>query len=228
MEASKYAREYECDFTATFEGAYYAKEVQRIIAEKRVRQVLHDPAADVYAAWDMGIDDSTAIWTFQCISREWRFLHYKCDSDLDLSQYISWCKGLPYKIDMHYLPHDAKVREYTSGKSRQLYMEERDLRTYVVKKHAVEDRIAAVRMTLPRCFFNQGTTEPGLSALRMYRTVKKEREQVLSLKPLHDWASHGADAFGIGVMGVDEDYGHLYKPSDPKKPINRSSEGSYA
>jgi hypothetical protein len=38
----------------------------------------------------------------------------------------------------------------------------------------------------------------------MYRAEYDEKNKTLRSRPLHDWASHGADAFGYGVMGGNE------------------------
>lgn len=227
MGEAKYAREFECDFQATFEGAYYGREIRQAIGENRVGAYNYDPAADVYACWDIGIDDPMAVWTFQCINRSWVWLDYHESSDIGISGFISWIKSLKYKIDLHYLPHDAKARDPSDTKTRQHFMEDRGLKTQIVKKHAPEEGIQAVRLILPRCYFNFAGTQRGVSALRMYRTKFDEKNQTLQIKPLHDWASHGADAFRCGVMGIDEEYLLSYQQSDWNKPINRPWEGSY-
>jgi phage terminase large subunit len=227
MDEAKYAREYECDFMATFEGAYYAENVRKCLAEGRFRAVPYDPAADVYAAWDLGMDDATSIWIFQVTHSEWRFLDYMQDEGKGLDHYINWIKKLPYAVDMNFLPHDAKVRELTNaGKSRQLFLEDRHLKTMIVKKHAPEERIAAVRMLFPRMYFDN-KVQQGLNALRMYKAQYNERTQVMSYKPLHDKMSHAADALGYGVMGMNEEFGVQFAKTDWKKPITRDSAGSY-
>lgn len=228
MEESKYAREYECDFMATFEGAYYANNVRQCLAEGRFRSFSYDPAADVYAAWDLGMDDATSIWTFQVTHNEWRWLDYMQDESKGLDHYVNWIKKLPYNVDLHFLPHDAKVRELTgNGKSRQLFLEDRKLKTTIVKKHSPEERIAAVRLAFPRMYFNTNTQQ-GLNSIRMYQAQFNDKNQVMSYKPLHNKHSHAADSLGYGVMGMDEEFGVVFQKSDWKKSMTRSSEGSYA
>jgi phage terminase large subunit len=227
LDSAKYAREYECDFTASFEGAYYAKQVQDAVAQGRVTKIAYDPALDVYSCWDLGIDDATAIWTFQIVNREWRWLEYTEGNNKDLGHWISWIKQRPYPVDLNFLPHDAKVREHSNLKSRQSFIEDRGLKTTVVKKHLVQDGVQAVRMILPRSWFNDKGTLRGLAAVRMYRANFNEKTEALALRPLHDKNSHAADAMRTGVMGVDEEFMTKYSASDWKKPIQRPSEGSY-
>lgn len=227
MGESKYAREYECDFSASFEGAYYLKELMKSAQAGRIRKVLYDPAADVYSCWDLGIADAMSRWDFQIINDEWHWLYYYENTGLNISHYIDELKARPYKVDTHFLPHDAAARELQTGKSRQQFMEERGLKTVIVPRHSVEDGINAVRMILARSFFDEEGTKTGLNSLRMYRSDYKEKLRVLSAKPVHDWASHGADSFRTGVMGIDEIALKVLKRSDWSKPVHRQSAGTY-
>jgi hypothetical protein len=43
-------------------------------------------------------------------------------------------------------------------------------------------------------------------ALKSYTKKYDEDRKVYLSKPQHDWASHPADAFGIGVVGYREEY----------------------
>lgn len=228
MGESKYAREYECDFSASFEGSYFLKDLMKAGANGRIRKVLHDPAADVYSCWDLGIADAMARWDFQVINDEWHWLYYYENTGLALSHYIDELKSRPYKVNTHLLPHDAAARELQTGKSRQQYMEERGLNTWIVERHKIEDGINAVRMILARSYFDEEGTKAGLNALRMYRSDYKEKLRVLSPKPVHDWASHAADSIRTGIMGLDELALKIMRKSDWKKPIARNSAGTYA
>ena len=77
------------------------------------------PRLKVWTAFDLGIDDSTAIWCCQ-ISRggEWRLIDYIEDSGAGLDHYVRLLQQRPYVYERHLLPHDAEVRELGSGKSR--------------------------------------------------------------------------------------------------------------
>lgn len=227
MGESKYAREYECDFSASFEGAYYLKDLMKAANAGRIRKVLYDPAADVHSCWDLGIADAMSRWDFQVINDEWHWLYYYENSGMDIGHYINELKSRPYKVDLHFLPHDAAARELQTGKSRQQFMEERGLRTVIVPRHSIEDGINASRMIIARSYFDEDGTREGLNSLRMYKAEYKEKLRVLSSKPVHDWASHGADSFRTGVMGIDEIALKVLKRSDWTKPVSRASIGTY-
>ena len=70
--------------------------------------------------------------------------------------------------------------------------------------HRVEDGINAVRLMLPRCWFDQARCARGVEALRLYRTEYDARLQALRPNPVHDWTSHAADAFRYLAMTLDQ------------------------
>jgi phage terminase large subunit len=161
-------------------------------------------SADVFACWDLGIADSTAIWVWQIIGREWHWLDYYEASSQALDHYVDWVKARGYTIHEHLLPHDAEARELQTGKSRKQFLEERGLNVRIVPRHEVMDGIDAARVRFNRFWFDADKCALGLDRLRMYRAEYDTKNEVLRPRPLHDSASHGADAFRYGVMGADD------------------------
>lgn len=210
MTAEAYAQEYECSFDAAIKGAYYGKEVAQAEADNRITSVPHDRNADVYAAWDLGIGDMMAIWVFQIVGQEWHFLRYYENNGFGLDHYVDWIKDLPYRVDEHFVPHDGAARELQTGKSRIEFLEGRGFKmggadeNRCVPRHNVEDGISAARLRFNRMYFDAEKCARGIDCLRMYRSEFDEKNQTLKPRPLHDWASHGADAFRCAVMGAQE------------------------
>lgn len=204
MTAEQYAQEYECSFQAAIVGAYYGREMEAAEADGRVGKVPHERSADVFASWDLGISDSMSIWIGQMVGREWHWINYYENSGFALDHYIDWIKSLPYKVHMHYLPHDGEARELQTGKSRREFLEEREFNVTIVPRHEPMDGIDAARLRFNRMWFDADKCARGIDCLRMYRSEFDDKNQVLKARPLHDWASHGADAFRCGVMGAEE------------------------
>jgi phage terminase large subunit len=211
LTTEQYAQEMLCSFDAAIVGAYYGREMTQAEADKRIGRVPHDRAADVFASWDLGIGDTTAIWIGQIVGREWHWINYYENSGHALDHYVDWIKALPYKVHQHYLPHDGEARELQTGKSRRQFLEERELKVKVVPRHEPMDGIDAARLRFNRFWFDADKCARGIDCLRMYRSEFDDKNQVLRPRPLHDWASHGADAFRCGVMGAEES-----KPEMPK------------
>jgi phage terminase large subunit len=110
----------------------------------------------------------------------------------------------PYVYAGHIVPHDAQARELGTGKSRLEVLESLGMRNLALAPiHRIEDGINAVRMLLPKCWFDAKKCARGIDALRLYRADYDDKLQALRPHPVHDWASHGADAFRYLAMTLD-------------------------
>jgi phage terminase large subunit len=68
----------------------------------------------------------------------------------------------------------------------------------------VDDGINATRVKFNRFWFDRDNCGTGVDTIRMYRAEYDDKNRTLKQRPLHDWASHGADALRCGVMGAQE------------------------
>lgn len=202
---SRFDQEYLCSFDAAVVGAYYAREFVAIDNDKRICSVPYDPSVPVHTAWDLGMDDSTAIWCAQVVGKEIRIIDYYEASGEGLPHYANWLRAKPYSYENHFLPHDVEVRELGSGKSRVEQLQTLGIRVTPGRPRQDEDRVNAVRMILPRCWFDASKTKRGVEALRNYKRDWDEKTKAFRTRPKHDWASHGADAFGELAFGLRTD-----------------------
>jgi len=204
LTEEQYAQEFECSFDAAIIGSYYGKLMAAAEADKRIAGVPYDPAALVWTAWDLGIRDATAIWFAQVIGREVRIIDYYEASGVDLGHYVRELTAKPYLYAGHIMPHDAQAKELGTGKSRLEVLESLGLKNLMLAPlHRIEDGINAVRMFLPKCWFDAGKCARGIDALKLYRTEYDERLKALRAAPVHDWTSHAADAFRYLAMTLD-------------------------
>ncbi len=225
MTSEEFAQELQCSFEAPNSGSYYGKLLQDAEAEGRVTSVPYDPALRVWTAWDLGIDDATAVWFVQISkSGQWRVIDYLENSGSGLDHYVRLLQQKPYVYERHILPHDAKVRELGSGRSRQETFRSLGLSPLrVLDSDSVADGINATRMILPRCWFDAGKCEQGLKALRHYRREWNEGAQTWRASPVHDWASHGADALRYLAMGHRDATAAPAPVKPPPRELNRPS-----
>lgn len=193
-------QEYFCSFDAAVMGAYYGKILSRMEKEGHVRAVPYDPRLTVHTGWDLGMHDTMTIWFYQVNGPEIRVIDYISGQGQGLEYYAKELLKKPYTYEEHYLPHDCAVRELGTGLSRQEVLEGLlKQRVTVVPRQSVEDGIQAVRVMLPRCYFDQGKTGEAFEALSMYRAEYDEKTR--TYKPVHDWTSHPADGFRTFAMG---------------------------
>jgi phage terminase large subunit len=202
--AALFQQEYMVSYDAAVIGSYFGAEIAKAKAEGRITRVAYDPAVRVETWWDLGVGDSTAIWFVQHVHHEIRVIdHYEMTGE-GLAHYAKVLERKPYVYSRHIAPHDISVRELGSGKSRLEMARELGIRFEIAPKLSVDDGINAVRMALPRCWFDADKCDKGLEALKMYRKDYDEKLKVFRDRPRHDWASHTADAFRYGCVARSE------------------------
>ena len=198
---ARFASEYLVDFDAAAPGAYYATLLNEAERAGRVGRVPYDPALRVDTAWDLGVHDYTSIWFFQQAGREVRVIDYYETSGQGLDAIVREAiAGKPYVWGVHHLPHDVMVRELATGRSRYEVLQGLGLSRIEVGAAAdPEERVSAARLMIPLCWFDAERCALGLARLRAYRKRWNRATHSWS-GPLHDQASHGADAFGAYAL----------------------------
>lgn len=202
MTADEFAREMLCSFAAPVEGAYYGDILNKLEAADRIMAVPYDPSTSVFTWWDLGIDDNTVIWFVQRVGRELHIIDHLSDTGKGLDFYAQALKAKGYTYALHILPHDIKARELGTGRSRFEVLMELLGDVWPCPIHRVEDGIAATRTVLPLCYFDKEKTEAGRASLRNYH-------RGASGQPVHNWASHDADAFRVGSVSLNQVVGFI-------------------
>jgi hypothetical protein len=207
-------REYPTVPNEAFENAilwaYYLKETHAVLEQKRLCRVNYDNKLQVYTAWDLGGawgGDDTAIWFWQKYGREIRiidFWQWNGYSMIDIINNVVNDKD--YNYDTHFLPHDAKVHEYTTWKTR--FQEAREsLRWYVtvLEKTPISDGINAVRTLFSQCYFDEVNCSEWFSHLTQYSRSYDNTNGMFRDKPNHDIHSNAADAFRYFALACNRD-----------------------
>lgn len=203
MSPEEYAQEFECAFEGATPGAYYAREIEEARRGGRVRPLEWQQRIPVETAWDLGIDDATAIICFQRAGQEIHLVDYLEGSGEGLAYYAKELQRRPYVYGRHWLPPDAEARELGTGATRVEVLKRLGLKDiHIVAGLAVEDGIAAARMLFARCWFDEVKTSRLLDCLAAYRKDWDDKLQTFKTQPRHDWASHGADAFRYLAVAV--------------------------
>jgi hypothetical protein len=225
MSESEYAQEFECSFAAALVGAYFGKEMEWLEQNGRLSAVPMDPSLPVWTSWDLGIDDTTAIWFIQQYGREIRVIDYLENSGSGLDWYVKALRDKDYNYEGHFLPHDVKVRELSDGKSRLEKLQKLGLKNIrVVPRLSVADGIEAARTLLKKCWFDLSNCDRGVKSLRNYERKYDTKNKIFQQTPLHNWASHGADSFRTLAVGFREDMPGVLD----KKRLQRQSDNDYS
>ena len=206
-------QEYFCSFDAAIPGAIWADCVDR--AERDGRIVDFDTVAGtrVYTAWDLGRTDDTAIWWYTMRGHELDVLDHFAAPGMDILNPEHPSKSLVHILQerrdqrgwvygTHWLPHDARPRTLAAGGKSilQQFMDathaDRLLGRFSIGPRLDrQEGIQAARATFPRCRFHRTRTEQGMKSLRAYHRAWDDEKKMFLDVPVHNWASHDADAF---------------------------------
>jgi phage terminase large subunit len=194
MTTEQYATEFECSFDSAVVGAYYGAEIEAAYEERRIASVPHDPALPVTTYWDLGLDDATAVLFVQLHGKEIRIIEAEEWTQTPLTQVAKEVMDRPYTYADHVLPHDVRVREMTTGRSREEVLRNILGRLSVAPQLSVEDGINALRTIFSRIWLDEKKSAKFVEAAKNYRKKWDDKRKVFENRPYHDWSSHLADA----------------------------------
>lgn len=193
-------------FEQSVEGAYYAKQFTFLYANNRIGALPDNSHLPVSTFWDLGVSDSTTIWFVRQVGDEYHIIDYYENSGEGLNHYFKVLKDKGYRYDKHIAPHDIDNRSLGADNAKSLRELARD--GYVIdgerysvrfevlaRTNNVNGDIEQVRTILKQCCFDEVKCEQGIKALESYRKEWNDKLGIWRDKPLHDWTSHGADAF---------------------------------
>lgn len=192
-------------FEAAIEGAYYAHEMARVDSEGRVRAIPLERGLPVITWWDLGLNDLMTVIFVQKVHGWYHVVDYYENSGFGLAHYAEMLqtkqreRGFVY--GEHVWPHDGNVRILDEkGRKRTEVMVGLGYEPIVVPRTGdVNDGIELARNLLPKCVFDQEHCGDLVKALKSYRKEWDENTSTWRNKPLHNWASHPADAFRTGA-----------------------------
>lgn len=216
-EPAEYAHVYEGACRQVVEGSVYKEQIVNAELEGRFSRVAYDPVRPVHTFWDLGFGDNVSIWFAQSIGMEFRLIDFVSDHLKDVGFYLKEMRSRNYSYGTCWLPHDARAKTLAAGgRSIQQLVEAGGFHVSIVPQLSVEDGIAAARTIFNRCWFDQEKCGDGIQALKHYRYEQDESmsthdHPVFKRNPLHDWASHPADAFRYFAVAIRE-------PDKPQKP----------
>jgi phage terminase large subunit len=213
INPDQYPHIWEGEYAAILEGAYYAASLNAAREDGRIGNVAPDPLLPMKAFADIGGTgaraDAFALWIAQQVGREIRILDYYEAVGQPLATHLAWMRSKGYD-PAHcriYLPHDGVQHDKVYAVSYESALRDAGFDVTTIANQgrgAAQQRIEAGRRMFPACWFNAATTQPGIDALGWYHEKRDEARNV-GLGPDHDWASHGADAFGLMCVVEEEE-----------------------
>lgn len=225
LTAAQYSQELECSFEAAVAGAVYGRELDEAHEGNRICRVPYDPTLPVNLYFDLGLMDATAIWFVQHVRGEIHLIDYHEESQRTFAHYLQLLQARGYSYGTMWLPPDAKAKELGTGRSVEEMARAAGWRVMIVKNLSVEDGINAARTLFANMWFDETRCERGLTALRNYRYEADMEGTPIGRKPVHNFASHGADALRYVAVAMQEarEASYEYRDRTPQfRPLERS------
>lgn len=210
------------------QGAILARWVNHAEREGRInREVEFDPDGHpLEISSDIGFRDTAAWWFWQRRVGGFALFDYVADSGLDAED---WCEVLTDKLaalgigrsqlGRIWLPRDAKAKTFQSKHSsvEQFISAFGAGKLGIVPNSKKADQISAARAVINKCEFSTRCDE-GLDGLRAWEFEWNEDLNIFSREPVHNWASHPADAFAYGCQIMQEQTAEV-KKEEPLRGI---------
>jgi phage terminase large subunit len=202
-------QEYLCDFNAANVGSFWGAAVAQL--EKRGGLCAFRPSGldDVYAVFDLGKTDDTAIWWCRPHAGGFDVLDHYASHGEEVAHYFDVLDKRAERHGWYYrrlwLPHDARAKTLAARTSVQdQFMTKYPGRVQIVPDMLKRDGIDAGRSLLlapgtrvhARCSEVAGPKDcDGVEALRAYHREWDDEGKCFRQVPVHDWSSHTADSW---------------------------------
>ena len=223
MGEALFAQEYNCSFDAAILGSYWGAEMALAERSGRVGSFSVDPALPVHTAWDLGVGQNLAVWFWQASAGVIVVVDFWQSTSGSIEEAAAAIISRGWRRGGDYVPHDAKAKEISTGRTRVETMIRAGLKPRLVADHRVDDGINAARMTIARCHFDAVRCADGIEALKAYRREWDEKLRTFKDNPVHDWASHPADAFRYLSMAWREISGSTPANDDKRLMVGPQS-----
>lgn len=194
---------------AVVAGAIYTAEITDMVREQRYRPMPYDPRLPVHCIWDLGWNDLMVVIMVQKPTpSSLNVVNYIEEKFISYAEIIGALKELRYNWGDDWLPHDREQHHPTSGTNAKKQLIGLGRKVRDLPKSNPENRIRAARMMFPRVYIDNTKRETpperpdrALGAAHLMERLKRYKRYVPKntgedAGPVHDAASHGADAWG--------------------------------
>lgn len=185
-------------FSVSLEGSYYAPQMAKVYASKRICPLPLEPGVLVDTYWDLGQNDFNIVIFAQTVGSVIRIVDLYYNHGEGLEHYVKVLEDKKYRYGRHVFPFDVNVKELGTGKTRKEQLYQFGMTNiHVAPKLLRNDGIEMVRKVFPRFYFDEEKTKPLTDALANYRKEWDDRLGQFKDQPLHNEASHFADGMRV-------------------------------
>jgi len=193
------------DWMQAVSGSYYYEFIERARQEKRIidnfndipffREIVENETYETIVSFDLGMSHPTIIWVGKVVNGKVFVIDFYRNHGKGADHYMEWIRtNYPYVTSL-VMPHDIRVREWGSGKSRVETVRAHGYKINIAPELSIEDGINAVKETFPLLYFNNKLCYSGIDDLIAYHQDYNETNDVFKYYPANDSSVDTADCF---------------------------------
>ncbi len=199
---------------AAVEGAYYATEISQAREDGRLGIVPHNKRYPVHTVCDLGVKANMPWIFFQVIDLQVRLIDYFClDKKDDVRGGGAFYKAMldekkdrfGYNYGKHFGPFDMNKHECGSGETiKETFAQHGIVFTKLDREISVLNGIERVTNMFDDVYIDAEKCKRLINAIASYRREWIESAGMFAEKPVHDKASHPADAVRYLSMVIEQ------------------------
>jgi phage terminase large subunit len=185
-------QEYFCNWEASILGAVWGRELSLAERDGRICKVDLDSSLPIHTAWDLGVSQNMAVWVWQQSGDRIHVIDFLKGFGVGFPSFCAELERRGYTGGTDWVPHDAKVKELGTERSRVESLIALGRNPRLVPNLGIADGINSARLTLPRCRFDARACKEGIDALRQYRAEWDDKKKAFKDTQVKDWTTHPA------------------------------------
>ena len=215
MPEFKIQQEYYSVVLMNEESHYFAQQMQAMEDQGRLETGIYIPEAPLYTAWDLGGSgkdaDRTFIVFFQLVPKK-HFNEILVVGSMQgqnktrnwfLDQVRQFANRYNLSIACHLAPHDGRNKTFNVDEDIVQWGHSNCEQFLVAPKpHDKQTAIEMMREYLYRTKIDKIEADSLVESLRAYHKEYDTDLARYKSKPVHDWSSHGVDAYQTLVLGL--------------------------
>lgn len=192
-------------FSAPVEGSVYGDIIKTLRASSRICAYEYDHSCPVFSSWDLGWNDSTTVWFWQIVGRDFHWIWHTRQETKTAAEMAHIIDQTGIAVTGHFLPHDAANKNAATGLNYKMALEKAGMVNVSVVPRTTDiwAGINSLRDILKRSWFRSPQCEEGIASLEAYHTKPAGVGGIVSKEPVHDISSHDCDACRTAAEAIE-------------------------
>jgi len=205
-------------FQQSVEGTYFHHQYRKILDDGRIKYHPHNPQHKVEVSFDLGMSDEMVLLFVQIVDNKPYLINEYHNTGQSLEFYVDILNALPYEYNWFILPHDANVRDLSTGLTRIETLRKLGMtKIKLLEKLPFMDSINAARYFMKYIIIHD-KCENSILGIQNYRKKYDRQLGVYLTTDVHDIHSNYMASFRYMAQGLGY---HSLNKKVKKKPARK-------